>query len=223
MASASTSRCRRCRLDVCFALDVPVVIETDKGVETKVVSMPSDRARVDVSFELKGAAQRVEIDPQFQLYRRLSPFEIPPSLSKAFGARRVLIVMSADSAPVYAGLARAWSRDGVETVMDSQLAALPADRAVWLFGAGNKFAPVVADALKTYGASLDASGLRTASNSYDAAGRSLVVGVRHPQNPELVIILCFGVERGRGQCAGAQTAPLRQVFLAGLCRRRRDQ
>jgi hypothetical protein len=62
----------------------------------------------------------VEIDPQFQLYRRLSPFEIPPSLSKAFGAKKVLIVTSAQSAPVYAGLVRAWSRDGIETVMDSQ-------------------------------------------------------------------------------------------------------
>ena len=171
-----------------FALDVPVIIATDKGVETRTVSMPSDRARVDVSFDLKGAAQRVEIDPQFQLYRRLSPFEIPPSLSKAFGAKKVLIVMSAESAPVYAGLAKAWSRDGVETVMDSQLDALPADRAVWVFGAGNKFAPVVAEALKTYGASLDATGLRTASATYEAAGRSLVVGVRHPQNPDSVVI-----------------------------------
>ena len=57
--------------------------------------MPSDRARVDVSFDLKGRPQRVEIDPQFAVYRRLSPFEIPPSLSKAFGAKKTLIVMSA--------------------------------------------------------------------------------------------------------------------------------
>src|SRR5262245_39779952 len=70
-----------------FALDVPVAIATDKGVETRTVPMPSDRARVDVSFDLNGIAQRVEIDPQFQLYRRLSPFEVPPSLSKAFGAK----------------------------------------------------------------------------------------------------------------------------------------
>ena len=92
-----------------FALDVPVVIETDKGVETRTVSMPSDRARVDVSFDLQGTAQRVEIDPQFQVYRRLSPFEIPPSLSKAFGAKKVLIVMSAHSAPRLCG-----SRQGME-------------------------------------------------------------------------------------------------------------
>ena len=170
-----------------FALDVPVVIQTDQGVETKTVSMPSDRARVEASFDLKAPARRVEIDPQFQLYRRLSPFEIPPSLSKAFGARRVLMVMSAQSAPIYAGLAKAWSRDGVETVMDNELDALPSDRAVWLFGAGNKFAPVVAEALKPYGASLDASGLRTSSTAYEAAGRSLVVGVRHPRNPDLVV------------------------------------
>src|SRR5712671_6488149 len=171
-----------------FALDVPVVIATDKGVETRIVSMPSDTARVEASFDLGRAAQRIEIDPQFQVYRRLSPFEIPPSLSKAFGAKKVLIVMSAQSASVYAGLARAWSRDGVETVMDSALDALPADRAVWVFGASNKFAPVVADALKTYGASLDATGLRTANATYEGAGRSLVAVARHPGNPDSVVI-----------------------------------
>jgi aminopeptidase N len=171
-----------------FALDVPVVIETDQGVETQTISMPSDRARVDVSFELKGSPQRLEIDPQFQVYRRLSPFEIPPALSKAFGSKKVLMVMSAQSAPVYAGLAKAWSRDGVDTVMDSELDALPNDRAVWLFGAGNKFAPVVAEALKSYGASLDATGLRTNNNSYEAAGRSLVAVARHPGNPDSVVI-----------------------------------
>src|ERR1700730_9763991 len=180
-----------------FMLDVPVVIETDKGVETKIVSMPSDRASVDVSFDLKGPAQRVAQRAQFQIYRRLTPFEIPPSLSKAFGAKKVLIVMSAQSAPVYAGLAKAWSRDGVETVMDSELDALPADRAVWVFGAGNKFAPVVAEALKTYGASLDGSaGVPPASKQERAGGtpalpgegRSLVAAVRHPNNPDSVVI-----------------------------------
>ncbi len=171
-----------------FALDVPVVIATDKGIETRTVSMPADRARVDASFDLKAPAQRVEVDPQFQVYRRLSPFEIPPSLSKAFGAKKVLIVMSAQSASMYAGLAKAWARDGVETITDTELDALPADRAVWVLGAGNKFAPVVADALKSYGASLDAAGLRTANATYEGSARSLVVAVRHPSNPDLAVI-----------------------------------
>src|SRR6266545_608536 len=37
-----------------FALDVPVVIETDQGIETKTLSMPVDKARVEASFDLKG-------------------------------------------------------------------------------------------------------------------------------------------------------------------------
>jgi Peptidase family M28/PDZ domain/Peptidase family M1 domain len=171
-----------------FALDVPVIIKTDNGVETKTVSMLADSAHVDASFDLKGPAQRVEIDPQFQVYRRLSPYEIPPSLSKAFGAKKTLIVMSAQSAPVHAGLAKAWSQEGVETVMDNQLDSLPADRAVWVFGADNKFAQVVAEMLKAYGASLDAAGLRTTNATYSAQARSLVVGVRHPSDPNSAII-----------------------------------
>ena len=172
-----------------FALDVPVIIETDKGVETRTVSMPSDRARVEVSFDLKGPAQRVEIDPQFQLYRRLSPFEIPPSLSKAFGAKKVLIVMSAESAPVYDGSGQSMEPGGCRDRHGQPTQTpCPPIGPVWVFGAGNKFAPVVADALKTYGASLDATGLRTPNATYEAAGRSLVAGVRHPHNPDSVVI-----------------------------------
>jgi hypothetical protein len=194
-----------------FALDVPVVIATEKGVETRTVTMPEDSARVDASFDLEAPPLRVEIDPQFQLYRRLAPFEVPPSLSKAFGAGKVLIVTHAeDDAAVYAGLVKAWIRDGVETVMDTDIDVLPADRAVWVLGAGNRFAAVVADALKGYGASLDAAaapyppaiifgGSRpkteeearetaTQTAASIAARRSLVAAVRHPNNPALAVV-----------------------------------
>jgi aminopeptidase N len=172
-----------------FALDVPVVIATDKSVETRTIAMPADRAQVDAHFDLSGAAQRVEVDPQFQLYRRLSPLEVPPSLSKAFGAEKVLIVVSAQNASIYAGLVKAWTRDGVDTVMDNKLDALPADRAVWVFGAGNKFAPAVADALRNHGSSLDASAAPyPAPQAGKAAGRSLVAVARHPQNPDSVVV-----------------------------------
>src|SRR5262249_38272338 len=58
----------------------------------------------------------------------------------------------------------------------------------WIFGAGNKFAPVVAEALKAFGASLDATGLRTANATYEGVGRSLVTAGRHPSNPDSVLI-----------------------------------
>jgi aminopeptidase N len=172
-----------------FDLDVPVAIATGKGVETRTLAMRADSARVDASFDLNEPALRIEIDPQFQLYRRLSPFEVPPSLSNAFGAGKVLIVMNAQSASVYAELVKAWSRDGVDIIMDNELDTLPADRAVWVLGADNKFALKVADALKSYGASLDAAiAPYPAPQAGKAAGRSLVAAARHPFNPASVVV-----------------------------------
>jgi hypothetical protein len=171
-----------------FDLEVPIVIETERGIETRKVSMPSGKRTVETSLDVSGTPRRLEIDPQFQLYRRLSPFEIPPSLSKAFGAKSVLIVVGAERAALYAGLVQAWKRDGVEVVKDSEIDSLPADRAVWILGAGNKFAPTVAEALAPYRASLDAGGLRTRNAFYPYEGRSLVAAVRHPQNPNAVMI-----------------------------------
>jgi hypothetical protein len=169
-------------------LEVPVVIETDQGIEARKVFMRSDKRIAETSFDVAGTPQRVEIDPQFQLYRRLSPFEIPPSLSKAFGAKNVLIVVNAERAALYAGLVQAWKRDGVEVVKDTEIDSLPADKAVWILGAGNRFASAIAEALAPYGASLDAGGLRTGNAFYPHEGRSLVAAVRHPQNPNAVMI-----------------------------------
>lgn len=171
-----------------FALDVPVAIQTAAGIETKTVSFPGDQARVQLSLELAAPAQRIEVDPQFQVYRRLSPFETPPSLSKAFGAKKVLIVMPAGDRERYAGLVKAWSKDTVEAVDDTQLADLPTDRAVWVLGANNKFGAVVAAALEPAVATLKQGVLQVGDSRYAPDNRSLVVGVRHPQTPSLVVV-----------------------------------
>jgi hypothetical protein len=166
-------------------IDVPVVVQTTTGVETRRVALSSQRAQTQtqITLELPAPAVRVEVDPQFQVYRRLSPFESPPTLSKVFGAKKVLIVTPAAGAPVWAGLLKAWVKDGVEAVRDDQLPALPGDRAVWVLGADNRFAPVVAEALKANGAALDAGALRVGDTRFTPAGRSLVAVVRQPQNP----------------------------------------
>lgn len=171
-----------------FALEVPVVIQTATGVVTRIVSLSADPARVSLRLELPAPALRVEVDPQFQLYRRLSPFETPPSLSKAFGAKKVLIVTPAGKAALYAGLLKAWVKDNVATIEDGQLSVLPADQAVWVLGAENKFAPVVAGALPAAVAALEQGVLRVGDSRYAPEGRSLVVGIRHPQNPTSVVV-----------------------------------
>ncbi len=48
-------------------------------------------------FELRLPAPpvRLEVDPEFDVFRRLDRREIPPALTQAFGARRALMVLPA--------------------------------------------------------------------------------------------------------------------------------
>jgi hypothetical protein len=173
-----------------LALDVPVAIYTAAGVQLRSLAMSADQPHATSTFELTAPVTRIAVDPQFQLYRRLEPEETPPSLSKAFGASQVLIVVPSDvaDAKTYAGLVQAWSRNGVEVVADTALVSLPQDRPVWIIGRANRHAAAVSRALGVYGAALDAGGLHLAEATYAADAKSIVAAVRNPANPATVLV-----------------------------------
>ena len=167
-----------------LVVDVPVVIHAGGQAIAKTIAFSGDVASVTASFDLPAKAERVEIDPQFNVYRRLSPFEVPTSLSKAFGAEKALIVLpSTDEAQRYAGLVKSWSKSGLDVVRDTEVTDFPADRAVWVLGATNKMVPKVATALKSDGAVLDAAGAQLGGTRYATSGKSIVAVARHPNAP----------------------------------------
>jgi peptide deformylase len=173
-----------------FALDVPVALHTAEGVELRTLSFAGDRPTASATFALDsraGRVQRVVIDPQFDVYRRLGPLETPPTLSKAFGASRVLIVTPTAGADArYDGLLAAWRKEGVEVVEDRAIERLPADRPVWILGAANRFVGAVGEALPAGEGSLDGQGLRLGGANHPAASRSLAVVARSPGDPTTV-------------------------------------
>ncbi len=172
-----------------FSLDVPVALYTAHGVTLENIALSDQEARASVTFDLAAPATRVAIDPQFQVYRRLSPLETPPSLSKAFGAQQVLIVVPAGSAAaVYDGLLSAWRRDGVRVVDDATLSVLPHDRPVWILDRTNRFFAAAAGSFGTDDAVLDAGGLRVGRNRYPAETKSLVAVGRNEENPAAVLV-----------------------------------
>jgi hypothetical protein len=85
-------------------------------------------------------------------------------------------------------LVKAWRRDGVEVVDDSQLDRLPADRAVWLLGAKGKFAGLVSAGLAPFAAALEHGVLQIGGARYQSGDNSIVVSVRNPQNPALAVV-----------------------------------
>ncbi len=175
------------RQDPRVSLDVPVALYTAQGVQLRTIALAADSVRASASFVLPAPATRVAVDPQFQVYRRLSVLESPPSLSKAFGAQKALIVAPAGAAAArYAGLIKAWSRAGVECVEDTTLGHLPDDRPVWILDRSNRFVAAAAAALRADDATLDAAGLTVGGTGYSTENKSVVAVGRDPNNPSTV-------------------------------------
>ncbi|HEX5045093.1 MAG TPA: M28 family peptidase [Candidatus Polarisedimenticolaceae bacterium] len=141
-----------------YVLDVPVAVTlegVDAVFETRV---PLEKGTAPFDLKVPGRPVRVDVDPAFDLFRRLDPGEVPPALSGALGAERVLAVLPASAAPplqqAYRTLVQALAPEPgrVELRSDADLAALPTGRTVWVLGWENRFVPEVGRALAPYGA-----------------------------------------------------------------------
>ncbi len=172
-----------------FTLDVPVVVQTERGATATIVRL--DKAEVPFSIGVDTPPVRLAVDPRFDVFRRLDPRETPPSIGQIFGEQQILaLVPSAAPAAeqdAWRALFKSWQSDShaIEIQPDSAITALPADKAVWIAGASNRHANAVFGRLpgvKSDGASVEIDGEKMA-----LAGHSLVLVTRHPANQEKAI------------------------------------
>jgi hypothetical protein len=104
-----------------------------------------DDRETDLTFPMSSRPIRLDLDPEFDVFRRLDPAELPPTLSEAFGETRALFVLPAQDSPElrdgYRRLASAWKArmPDAEIRNDQEVEALPQDRAVWVLGWHNRF------------------------------------------------------------------------------------
>ncbi len=165
-----------------FVLDVPLALQTATGLETSVVRLEGR----GTTFSLESADRPVALlaDPAFDLFRLLDPREIPPSIGQIFGEPEILAILPAGDGEQqkYRELMAAWNSDShtVEVRTDDEVEALPADRAVWVLGRGNRFAAELFASDPALGYEVAADGLTVQQEEIPYAGHSLVVVRRHP-------------------------------------------
>lgn len=168
-----------------YRMSVPLAV-TLKGVEQAVQTRVEMKQKQQAfSLRLDAKPMRLDVDPQFDLFRRLSRAEIPPALSQAFGAERVLLVLpaaaAAETRAAYETLAASW-RQGqsaeVDVRYDDTLVSLPDDRTVWLLGSANRFAPVLVAALAEQGVEHHDGQVILNQRRFDPARDAVVLAAR---------------------------------------------
>jgi hypothetical protein len=181
-----------------YALDVPVYLTLPSSAQTVRRTVHLAERRERFTLPLDEPLVRVDVDPEYDVFRRLDPAELPPALSGAFGATRRLVVLPSSAPPAlraaYAALAESWAAPGTEIVSDAEVARVPPGKAVWILGWENRLRDVVAKALAPYGGSLDVRELRAGATVLPRDTRAVVVTARSPADPAQVVAF-LGAER----------------------------
>jgi len=174
-----------------YQLIVPVAVHMDGVDQAYQTRIKLTDKQQTLSLTLPARPLQLDIDPQFDVFRRLHRNEIPPAVSQAMGAEQVLVVL-ANNTPAalkqaYRALALQWQQQKpghVDIVVDSELQTLPDDRAVWLFGWHNRFRPQLNAALQAYDFAASDDKVRIAGTTLTPQTHSLAVLGRQPQSPD---------------------------------------
>lgn len=132
--------------DAAFELEVPIAVTLagDSNAFTTVISMKDKKAEAHIP--LKAKPLRVDVDPEYDLFRRLDDGEMPAAFSQVMGAEALTVVLPSKASETlrkqYLNLAQAWQRELSHTTQvkwDDEIDQLPTEGAVWLLGWENKF------------------------------------------------------------------------------------
>ena len=172
-----------------YSLNVPVAVHRHGLEQAYETVLHMDNKLQSFEFSVEGRPLRVDVDPQFDVFRRLHAREIPAALSQGFGAEHILILIPS-AAPkarkdAYLQLAQAWqkSQEGTWQIKtDKEVQYLPIDRTIWILGWENRFRPLLEKQLQSHNIIIKNNELRFNDQQFTRQKHSLLFTARHPDN-----------------------------------------
>jgi len=137
--------------DAPYQLQVPLWIWSDNDKAPLEETLSLNQKQQSFRFNLKHAPIRVEVDPRYDVFRRLDSGEIPAALSQGFGANPTYIIVAKKAEKslydAYQQLALQWKAliANAQIVDDEQLENVPDKANVWIMGWENRFRHRISD------------------------------------------------------------------------------
>jgi aminopeptidase N len=175
--------------DTPYLLEVPVRIKGEMTDTTFHISLHGQSHNIQIATGFKPVS--IAVDPNFDLFRRLDPAEIPSSLAEVFGAADLTIVLPTHTTPelakAYEDLAGQLNREGnYHIVKDADLK--PEDlngKALFFMGTMQENAAVSADWSPDSRWEMSAAKYRLLDQSYADGRTAMLVTTRHPRAADI--------------------------------------
>ena len=177
-----------------YSLSVPVAVTMEGKKEVHRETVLIGEKSAEVSIRLPARPVRVDVDPEYDVFRRLDPAEVPPALSEAFASEDAVVVLPSSAREglqeAYGRLAETLGRSGperVETRLDGDLDVLPPGKAVFIMGWDNRFLAEVKSALSGHGVTVTDTSVTAGGETFDRSGHTFVFVARKDGNPIVFI------------------------------------
>jgi len=131
-----------------FDIDLPVVVYLEDKMDVFQCTVNLQDRSKQFIFKFKERPLKIEIDPEFDVFRLLDKGEVPASLSRMYGSQTITIILPKGDPNYYdyENMANDWKKNftsegkKVDIITDRDLSNLPSSSAIWIFGFKNKFA-----------------------------------------------------------------------------------
>ncbi len=180
------------QLEEAFELDIPVYVYLEGETEVKSTSISMNNKAEDYLLKFDAKPIRIEVDPMFQLFRRLDRNEVPTTLTQLFGAKNATLILPSESPSLanYKKMAEIWKitqeaqGKNLEIVLDNELQELPKNKSIWVLGFENKFYEI---AKIPYNYFNQLSADEKSKMQILMAEGSLVYAIQNPENAEFTL------------------------------------
>jgi len=177
-----------------YLLHVPLAVTFGDHDGTWQSTVDINARNKELHLQFSDRPVRIDLDPEFDLFRKLDRDEVPPALSQVFGAKKMVIILPAaksrslaESYERLAEILKGTGPDEVEVVHDNLLERLPDDRSVIIMGWENFFASKILSSLGRYGVTQEREGVVINNVPIHKEGNAVVLVSRNPDNKDQAI------------------------------------
>ena len=177
-----------------YKLRVPVAITFEANSKTYQKTLLMEEKKLDIELKLPKKPLRLDVDPEFDVFRKLDRNEIPPALTQIFGAKKIMVLIPSSKNKLltqsYRRLAKLLTElysDKVKIKEDDEIRSLPSDFNIWILEWDNRFLAQFSSILKNYKVKLNKEEFKLGNKKVKRKDSSLVLTTKHPSNSMLTL------------------------------------
>jgi hypothetical protein len=149
-----------------------------------------DTRRLEFEIDLERRPTGLAVDPDFDLFRRPDPAELPPSFGEGFAEQALTFVVprgaSAAQRDAYHRFIAPWREPGRDVRVTGDDAPLPERGAVWLLGWDNARRPLLEESLAPRGAAFSGDSVTFAGDAHGRLDHAITLAARSPDGAPLL-------------------------------------